>query len=386
MAEQKRYLCVTATGKFLGIDVRKLEEDEEVVDWESLPSFPFDFAREVPLTRSLRLALDDFKILLVGGRRIIHGDNRWGPWTPSHKTYQLELDITGNEKKAGYVMTEIAGIPNPFGSHFSFAVEIKGDYYFLIYGSIIPSPEDDPFWVLRSGSGEWECLPAPPLPEEFGFVFRATWFLFQDKLFLLTLSSTSVNHELEDEFMEDEHVEDDFEGDDGAVEDDEFMEDDDQFVEGEPEDEHVEDERVGDVRVQLCSFDPGTKRWTQYNDDDKFMNSFGVIIAGERRFFSPRTEVLSVPGQQMQFHVFKFVSASLLFQKIKFFFNVFHMVKQNFCRKDSIKISLFRSSNFCLLEKFYISTDKRKISLILQVSVTATAPSCFHAPTLKNLT
>ncbi|XLR55243.1 hypothetical protein S83_005915 [Arachis hypogaea] len=68
--KNQRYLLVLTPERICGIDTMKLitPEEEETVNWENLPPFPFDFSVDLPRICMYALELDS-KIHLVGGRQ-----------------------------------------------------------------------------------------------------------------------------------------------------------------------------------------------------------------------------------------------------------------------------------------------------------------------------
>ena len=350
MVERERYLCLMMKRKICGIDVIELmkekeeEEEKKQVDWESLPPFPCAFNGDLPVIRSHPIELDS-KIYLVGGLKpLLKDDIECDKWVPCLRTYELELDfdVSGIRRPRFEVCDLFSTAPLQFGLFMSTVTEISGDYYFLLYDGMLPMTMDCSFWVLRSRLKEWECLLSPPpsleavryLPGE------SRWLLFDDKLFFQTcLTDEPVDDEpVEDEPVEDEPVEDEPVEDEGMV-----------F-------ERLEDEQCATYkRVIFYSFNSKTNSWTLIEEENDFMNSFGYIFGGQRRFLTPCITVSSVPGLSNHF---MFLSS---FEHHYCLFFIFFICSIKIFRKDSIKISRFRSYNFFPLKKLYIFTDKRNI-------------------------
>ncbi|XLR12451.1 uncharacterized protein [Arachis hypogaea] len=184
--KNQRYLLVLTPERICGIDTMKLitPEEEETVNWENLPPFPFDFSVDLPRICMYALELDS-KIHLVGGRQYYfpyHPHNH-GAFQFSKKVFELDLD-----KKEVEESKSIDDAPTDFDTQFTTCYKVRSDYYFIETGGFAPV-EHPPhyFSVLRSGTKFWECLPdAPGHPDMWSstWVVNNSWFDFYGKLYL----------------------------------------------------------------------------------------------------------------------------------------------------------------------------------------------------------
>ncbi|XP_015951412.1 uncharacterized protein LOC107476168 isoform X2 [Arachis duranensis] len=184
--KNQRYLLVLTPERICGIDSMKLitPEEEETVNWENLPPFPFDFSVDLPRICMYALELDS-KIHLVGGRQYYfpYHPRHHGAFQFSKKVFELDLD-----KKEVEESKSIDDAPTDFDTQFTTCYKVRSDYYFIETGGFAPV-EHPPhyFSVLRSGTKVWECLPdAPGHPDIWSgsWVVNNSWFDFYGKLYL----------------------------------------------------------------------------------------------------------------------------------------------------------------------------------------------------------
>ncbi|QHO25924.1 uncharacterized protein DS421_12g385200 [Arachis hypogaea] len=246
--KNQRYLMVLMRTKICGIDLMKLiTPEKEAVDWENLPPLPFDFSMDLPLGRTFALELDS-KIHLVGGVKYMSSydysfDNAF--YTPCNKVYELDLD-----KKEVEESKSIDDAPELSVSGYSTLHKIGSDYYFMRMcglGGFLPDNGAQNFWVLRSGTKVWECLPdAPGNPDQHSHssLAHSSWFDFYGKLYLRM--------------------------------------------------------RFEDGRVFVHSYDIHNSHWTTSEGDNSFTRSFCVPVDSDG-FFLPRVHIpdLVDPGKYL---------------------------------------------------------------------------------------
>ncbi|XLR12448.1 hypothetical protein S83_005911 [Arachis hypogaea] len=249
MAAEKnqRHLLVLMHKRICGIDPMKLitpEKEEEAVDWENLPPFLFDFSVVLPLARMHALELDP-KMYLVGGLKLTHMkfDHYYaGPSDPSKTVYELDLD-----KKKVEESKSMDDAPKFIATGFYTLHKIRSDYYFIMMGGLVPADAPQNFWVLRSGTKVWECLPdAPGNPDQHSHssLAHSSWFDFYGKLYLRM--------------------------------------------------------RFEDGRVFVHSYDIHNSHWTTSEGDNSFTRSFCVPVDSDG-FFLPRVHIpdLVDPGKYL---------------------------------------------------------------------------------------
>ncbi|MED6121452.1 hypothetical protein PIB30_030170 [Stylosanthes scabra] len=256
-----RYVCFKTPDKVYGIDICDLvstpEEEKTVVHWDSLSPIPAAFKADLPAFCTPLVELDSNFYLLGGFQHPRNGRSRFGP--PSIKVFQLQLEEAKDNNQKHLTCKESSSIPKPprpYGKTPTGYVNIRGDYYFIGFGPNIPIQIPDFFWVLRSSTRDWECLPSPPeLGVTFLDVLETQYFVFGEKIFFQTICGGK--EEAQDESSSGEPIE----------------------------------------RVIFYSFDPfmGLGTWTILGETNEFIESFSFHVEGRRRFHRPSI-TLPVPG------------------------------------------------------------------------------------------
>ncbi|MED6186618.1 hypothetical protein PIB30_068459 [Stylosanthes scabra] len=189
-----RYVCFKTPDKVYGINLCDLllpakEEDAVVMSWDSLPPIPAAFKADLPAFYTSLVEVDSNFYLFGGFRLPQRGGSRNG--SASLKVFQLELEEGKDESQKRLTCKGSSSIPKPpqpFGKLLSKCIEIRGDFYFIVFNCVVLVRAPTFSWVLRSSTWKLESLPTPPcLCIDDDDLVGTQYFVFEGKIYLQTI-------------------------------------------------------------------------------------------------------------------------------------------------------------------------------------------------------